>query len=77
MALTSLDKKALLERLERIKHEPEADRQEDAARQMNLASVLLELAGVSHESEYALCRNVAEHLLGEVPEPDEIDSDEG
>ena len=38
--------------------------------------ILLALADINHEREYALCHALAEHLLGAVPEPDDIDMEE-
>ncbi len=76
MRVKTLDRMKLLERLERIRHSKEADRDQDPLRQMSLAGVLLELAGINHEDEYKMCRAVAEHRLGTVPEPDEIDAEE-
>ncbi|HEY7544257.1 MAG TPA: hypothetical protein VID27_05210 [Blastocatellia bacterium] len=68
-----LNKMALLEKLERIKYEKEDEREQSHLEQMSLAGSLLLLAEINHEREYALSRAVAEHLLGEVPEPDDAD----
>jgi hypothetical protein len=68
-----LDYAALLERLEPIEHEPDdEDESLHAFDQASLARVLLNLVGVNQETEYALCQRVARHLLGEVPEPDDV-----
>ena len=40
--------------------------------QASLARVLLVMLGVDQESEYRLCREVAERALGSVPDPGEI-----
>ncbi|MDQ3804814.1 MAG: hypothetical protein M3416_13415 [Acidobacteriota bacterium] len=69
----SLDKVALLGRLERIKYEKGADEEAVQLEQMSLAGALLVLAGIDHEREYTLCHALAEHLLGRVPEPDDAD----
>jgi hypothetical protein len=68
-----LDKTALLERLKPV--EPEKDRKgaESHLRKISLASALLFLAEIDHPRELELCRAVAEHFLGSVPEPEEID----
>jgi hypothetical protein len=72
----ALDKRALLETLGRIQYKKEGgDR--NPLEQMSLADALLALAEVDHEREFKLCRLVAEHLLGEVPAPDDVDLDVG
>ena len=71
-----LDKRALLETLERIHYKKE-EREGNPLEQMSLADALPALAEVNHEREYQLCRLLAEHLLGEVPAPDDADLDVG
>lgn len=73
MAVKNINKIAWLERLERIRYDLKTDAPEDQLEQMSLASALLALAEINHEQECALCRTLAEHLLGEVPEPDDAD----
>lgn len=73
---STLDRMALLERLERVKYEKEEGREQGQMEQMSFAASLLLLAEINHEREYALCRDVAEHLLGEAPEPDDADIEE-
>jgi len=73
---SALNKMELIKRLDPIKYEKEEERDEEQFRQMSLAGALLALAGIDHEREYALCRAVAEHLLGKVAEPDEVDTGE-
>lgn len=74
--MKTYDTAAWLERLDPVKvEEPEAGREVDL-RRISLASALLKLAEIDHEHEYTLCRSVAEHLLGAVPEPDDIGLDE-
>lgn len=55
--------------------EPPEEEAADAGEfeQASLAGALLMLVGVDQESEYVLCRKVAEHLLGEIPEPDDLE----
>lgn len=69
----TLDKRALVERLERIRYQKKPDAERDQLEKMNLAGSLLDLAKISHESIYRLCRDTARHLLREVPEPDDAD----
>jgi hypothetical protein len=71
MARRTIDKRALIEKLPRIKYVPDARRDQDRFDHVSLAGTLLMLAEITHESEYALCRSLAEHLLGAVPEPDD------
>jgi hypothetical protein len=42
---------------------------------MSLAGVLLALTEINHDREYELCRRAAQHLLGEVNEPEDINLD--
>jgi hypothetical protein len=70
-----LDRRKLLAKLERIKDEQE-HREEDPLQKMSLADALLGLARVNHETEHSLCSDVAKHLLGQVPEPDDTGFDE-
>lgn len=74
MAAKRIDKIAILQRLERIEYKK--DESDNELEQMGLPSVLLILAEINHEKEYLLCRSIAENLLGFVPEPDEIETDE-
>ena len=46
---------------------------DDERDEMRLSDALLLLARIKHEQEWQLCRSVAEHLLGRVPEPDDAD----
>ena len=73
MARYNFNKKEWLQRLERIRFDAKAEPQEDRLEQMSLAAALLALTDINHEREYALCRALAEHLLGRVPEPDDAD----
>jgi hypothetical protein len=69
MGTDGLDRASLLGRLERIPVPPRTAQDEDTMEQMSLAAALLALAEIDHEREYAACRSVAEHLLGDLPEP--------
>ncbi|MBN2202413.1 hypothetical protein JW777_10695 [bacterium] len=68
----ALDKKSLLEALE-IDSESVTKPQEFSTEQMNIVSSILQLADITQEKEYELCRQSAEHLLEKVPEPENID----
>jgi hypothetical protein len=74
--IKNTNKIAWLERLERIRYEEKKDLEEGGLGQMSLASSILALAEINHEREYDICREVAQHLLGEVPEPDDADMEE-
>jgi len=69
----TLNKMELVKRLEPIRYQRKPDAERDQLEKMNLAGSLLDLAKISHESIYTLCRDIARHLLGEVPEPDDAD----
>ncbi len=66
------DKTSWLRRL------PEIEAGEDSTDQKylectTLSAAMLKLAGIGHESEYDACRDAAEHMLGAVPEPYELE----
>jgi len=65
-----LDRQHLLERLEEIRYEPQDDRSRDELAKLSLAGSLLQLAQLTPDREFELCRSVTMHLLGRVPEPD-------
>jgi len=69
----TVDKMTLVKRLEAIRYQKKPDAERDQLEKMNLAGSLLDLAKISHDSIYVLCRDIARHLLGEVPEPDDAD----
>lgn len=73
MTKPAVDKCVLLERLEPVEYERPSDQEGDDIEQMSLAACLLKLAEVIPEREFDLCRRLAEHLLGRVPEPESID----
>ncbi|MFI9169943.1 hypothetical protein [Streptomyces lincolnensis] len=62
------DEAALLDRLPPIRHRPAPD-EDQLFEQASLSRVLLLMAQVDQEAEYLLCRQLAEHALGAVPEP--------
>ncbi|WP_371663784.1 hypothetical protein [Streptomyces sp. NBC_00280] len=64
------DHSALLDRLPPIEHKPAPD-QDQLLEQASLSRVLLLMVRVDQEAEYRLCRDLAEHALGTVPEPGE------
>lgn len=68
-----VDRTALLKRLEAVKPDEEQRGWEEQLRRVSLQAALLHLAEIDHEHEYQLCRSVAQHLLGEVPEPEQIE----
>ncbi len=68
-----LNRGELLDLLPPIELEAD-DRAEAGVRdETNLAGALVTLAGLKHDEEYERCRSLAQHLLGHVPEPDEIE----
>jgi hypothetical protein len=66
-----LDRGRLLDRLPPLEYR-QASEDERLFDQASLARVLLVMVGVDQESEYQLCREVAERALGSVPDPGEI-----
>lgn len=64
-----------LQRLDPVEYERDNEADSDQLEQMTLAGVLLTLSGINHEREYELSRKVAEHLLGNVYEPEDIQVD--
>lgn len=68
-----LNREELLDFLPAIELEAD-DRVEAGVRdETSLAGALVTLAGLKHDEEYERCRALAQHLLGHVPEPDEIE----
>ncbi|MFJ8464417.1 hypothetical protein [Streptomyces swartbergensis] len=65
------DRAALLDRLPAVESRPAADEQQ-LFEQAGLVRVLLLMTKVDQESEYLLCRRLAEHALGAVPDPGEV-----
>ncbi|MBB4711776.1 hypothetical protein [Streptomyces luteogriseus] len=67
----TLDRAALLDRLPTVESRPAAD-EKQLFEQAGLARVLLLMVKVDQESEYLLCRELAAHALGSVPDPGEV-----
>ncbi|MBQ0983775.1 hypothetical protein KBZ10_04400 [Streptomyces sp. F63] len=65
------DHRELLDRLPPVEYRPAAD-EDQLFEQASLARVLLLMVKVDQEAEYLLCRELAEHALGTVPEPGEL-----
>ena len=68
-----IDTRALLSKLEKL--EPEANEQsfDDLMRQISMAGALPAITEINHEKEYLICRRVAEHLIGEIHQPEAFD----
>lgn len=65
------DRERLLDRLDALEfHRTEED--ERLYAEASLPGTALQLAEVDQASEYRLCRDVAEHLTGTIPDPGEI-----
>jgi hypothetical protein len=71
-----LDKEMLLGRLERVSYKQKPEDSRQRLSKVSLGSALLTLANISAEDEYLLCNRVAEHLIGEVPNPPEVALDD-
>jgi hypothetical protein len=63
----------MLGKLPRIVFEEGKEKQIRELNQINLADSLMMLADIDHEREYSMCKAVARHLLGQVPESDNAD----
>jgi hypothetical protein len=63
----------LLARLEPIEYQAGEEAEQRLFDQTSLARVLLNLVDVTAQTEYELCQAVAMHLLGVIPEPDELE----
>jgi len=61
----------LLDRLPKVADQAAED-EKQLFEQAGLARVLMLLVKVDQESEYLLCRRLAEHALGSVPDPGEL-----
>ena len=70
-----IDKKKLLNALEPIPPPPKADAAEELFNRMSISAALPALTEIDIEREYRLCHSVAEHLLGKVPEPEQVELD--
>ena len=71
-----LNKRELLKKLSCPEPEKAADKDEEQFRKLSMARALRALAQIDHEHEYQLCRKVADHVLGHVPEPDSAGGEE-
>ncbi|MFJ9112205.1 hypothetical protein [Streptomyces sp. NPDC102283] len=67
----TVERAVLLDRLPPVEHRPAPD-EEQLFEQAGPARVLMLLVKVNQESEYLLCRKLAEHALGTVPDPGEV-----
>jgi hypothetical protein len=65
-----LDRERLVERLPPVEYHRDAE-EEQLFEQASLAQSLLLMVKVDQEAEYVLCREVAEHALGSLPDPPE------
>lgn len=68
------DPAPLLDRLPPVEYQPSAD-EDQLFDQASIAQVLLLLLKIDQESEYLLCRRLAGHVLGSVPEPADLAKD--
>ncbi|MFH1463067.1 MAG: hypothetical protein ABIO70_01645 [Pseudomonadota bacterium] len=68
-----LDRAALVRDLPAVEYKPEKGKGDDKDRSIGLADSLLSLGDLKPEKEWSLCQTVARHLLGELPEPDDLD----
>lgn len=66
------DKTGWLRRLPPTEPDEDSTEQEYLER-TTLSASMLKLASIGHESEYDTCRDAAEHMLGAVPEPYELE----
>jgi hypothetical protein len=64
----------LLKELEPVRYDKKEDKGPDSLDHLSLSAALLLIAQINPEKEYELCRSLAVHLLGSVPEPDDIDT---
>jgi len=71
--VSRIDKRKWLERLDRVEYSAKDEEEGMRFERMGMAGALLLLAKIDPENEYMLCRQLAEHLLGNVPEPDADD----
>jgi hypothetical protein len=71
--LRPVDLDGLLDRLPPVEYRAAAD-DDRLFEQSSIAKVLLLMLHVNQESEYLLCRQLAEHALGSVPDPGNVQS---
>ena len=72
----NLDREALLKKLPPVKYEKSEEKKSSFLEKMSLEKTLLALLEIDHEHEYELCKSVARHVLGYIPEPDDVDLEE-
>ncbi len=70
---TELDKKGIMDKLPALEYEKKDQSEDSMFEQMSLAKSVLKLAEIDHDTEYGLCRSVADRLLENVPEPENLD----
>ena len=75
MARLALDKTILLGKLNEQNYKEDGENDEGMLEQMSLSRSLLKLAGIDHEKVAALCREVAQRLLTNIPEPEYFDEE--
>jgi hypothetical protein len=66
--MPSVDLPAVMAALPKVEHRAVAD-DDRLFEEASIGKVLLLMLRVTQESEYLLCRQVAEHALGSVPDP--------
>ncbi|MFC1596918.1 hypothetical protein ACFL5Q_03125 [Planctomycetota bacterium] len=64
-----LDRRELLTRLDKVEYDGGPAISKDELEKLQLVDTLLMLADVSHQTDYALCGEVARRLLGHRPDP--------
>lgn len=70
-----LDRRELLGRLKPVAYDEGPAIPQHELEKLQLADTLLMLAGISHQSDYELCGEVAKHLLGHRPDPSSQEDD--
>jgi hypothetical protein len=71
----TIDVQALLKRLEKLEPAKKEQSVDEMMRQVSMTAALPALTEINHEKEYLLCRQLAEHLIGKVHQPDTLDID--
>ncbi len=72
---TDLDRGALLDRLPKLVYESDGKKRDEHLSQTRLADSVRSLANLHHEREWELVRSVATHLLGALPQEEDVDLD--
>ncbi len=68
----SIHKKALLEKLTPVTYKKDTRVESSYLNKINMSGALLAITDITPEHEFALVQSLAEHLLLDVPKPDEI-----